>query len=221
MKKIITILAIACCINAAAQDSRWSLATDLTLQQSIQKPQRYTGLGQNIAFHFHATEKDGAYALIAYYSRGSFKNTIIAPARSATTSPQQISFTNNATMRLRQISIGWHHYIKGSAYNEESWNLYTTAGFGLLFGNATNDFTAAVDTSLYTLPAHPVKGEGNFKRLTFDAGLGGEIPLGGDIFLYIEGRAWLPASSYPTKYLYQNQNAPYIATASFGIRILL
>ncbi len=221
LKNFTTILLLVTTLHAASQNSRWSMATDLTFQQSVQKAQRYNGLGQNIISHFHASEKDGVYALVAYYSKGSFKNPLTAVAKSASTTPQQINFTDNSTMRLRQISIGWHHYIMGSAYNDENWNVYTTAGFGLIFGNASNSFSATVDTSLYTLPDHPVSGEGNFKRLSFDVGLGGEIPLGGDLFLYIEGRAWLPASSYPSKYLYQNQNAPYIATASVGIRILL
>ena len=103
---------------------------------------------------------------------------------------------------------------------EGNWNLYGTAGFGLLIGSIENSYSTNIDTSKYTLPSNPLSGKGNFKRLTLDLGVGAELPLGAGIFLYTEGRAWLPTSSYPSSYLFINDKAPFILTANFGIRVL-
>ena len=67
----------------------------------------------------------------------------------------------------------------------------------------------------------PVRiGKANFKRLTLDLGLGWETPLGADIFIYAEGRAWIPTTDYPSKYIFINDNAPLVGMINTGIRIL-
>ena len=50
--------------------------------------------------------------------------------------------------------------------------------------------------------------------------LGGEVPIRGDLYLYLEGRSWLLTSQYPTPLLLENKNAPMLFAANFGLRIL-
>ena len=75
-----------------------------------------------------------------------------------------------------------------------------------------------IDTLDYLVPVRA--GSAKFKRLTVDLGLVSEIPLGGDFYLYFEGRLWLPASDYPSKYVFVNDDAPLVAMFNTGIRIL-
>jgi len=65
-----------------------------------------------------------------------------------------------------------------------------------------------------------VNGSGHFKRLTLDVGLGWEVPLSGDIFIYSQAKAWIPTTEYPSRYLFVNNNAPFAAMISAGLRIL-
>ena len=63
---------------------------------------------------WHFTNKGGAYASLSYSSNGNFTNQLSATAKAATTSPQEISFTNKADLRLNQISLGFKHYFVGT-----------------------------------------------------------------------------------------------------------
>ena len=63
-------------------------------------------------------------------------------------------------------------------------------------------------------------GKANFKRLTVDLGLGWEKPLGADFYFYAEGRVWIPASDYPSKHIFINNNAPVAAMVNIGLRLL-
>jgi hypothetical protein len=200
--------------------TRVSIATDLSVQRSFKKDQRFWALGQDIVIDWHFTPKGGAYGSICYYSNGKFDNPLTAPAKSPSTLPQQIFFTNYAKLRLEQISIGWKHYFVGTSDAEKQWNLYGLSGFGLIFGKVVNAYSVAVDTSLYDAPAQPINGKGHFKRLTFDLGLGWEIPLAGEVYLYSEGRVWIPTTEYPSKYLFANNNAPFAAMVTGGLRVL-
>src|SRR5436190_1481643 len=110
--------------------TRVSVGTDISFQRNLKKDQRFWTIGQTVTIDWHFTPKEGAYALVCYYSNG------------------------------------------------------------------------------------------HFKRLTIDLGLGWEIPLGGDIFIYSEGKAWIPTTEYPSKYLFVNNNAPLAAMISAGLRIL-
>jgi len=200
--------------------TRVSLGTDISFQRNFKKDQRFWTIGQTVTIDWHFTPKEGAYALVCYYSNGNFKNKLSATAKSQATIPQKIFFENSAQVRLEQISFGWKYYCVGSSDAEKNWNLYAIAGFGLIFGKATNGYSMIIDTSLYNPPQQPVNGIGHFKRLTIDLGLGWEIPLGGDIFIYSEGKAWIPTTEYPSKYLFVNNNAPLAAMISAGLRIL-
>lgn len=123
-------------------------------------------------------------------------------------------------MRLRQFSLGIKRYFFGSAEKLEKFNLYGAAGFGLISGSATNNFSAAVDTSLYLVQDNILNGSGDFKRLTFDIAAGWELPVGYEIFVFSEARIHLPTTSYPNGYLLKNKNAPLPGTINFGIRVL-
>jgi len=87
-----------------------------------------------------------------------------------------------------------------------------------MMGRVNNVINRVIDTSAYKLPVSD--GKGNFKRLTLDLGLGYEAPIGGDVYLYFEGRSLIPISNYPSEYLYINGYAPLTASAQLGLRIL-
>jgi len=201
--------------------TRIGISTDISLQRSLKKEQRFWAFGQDVVVHWHFTPKNGSYASVSYYSNGNFKNSLSAPAKSLSTLPQEIFFTNKAKMRLVQISLGWRRYLVGTHTAEGGWNLYAITGFGLIFGKVTNVYSRTIDTSLYSPPSQPIRGMGYFKRLTLDLGLGWEVPLGGEIYFYSEGKIWIPTSDYPSKYLFINNNAPLVMMATAGLRILL
>ncbi len=218
--KTILFLSITFLSQILFSQTRISFATDASLQKNFKKDQRFLAIGQDLLFNWHFTARSGAYASLSYYSNGKFKNTLSAAAKSSNTSPQQIFFINKAQVNLKQISLGWKYYFVGSSDAESRWNLYEAAGFGLIFGRASNSYSILIDTSLYNTPQQPVNGSGHFKRLTLDLGLGWEIPLGADIYLYSEGRVWIPTTEYPSKYLFVNNNAPLAGMIAAGLRIL-
>src|ERR1043166_9591557 len=104
--------------------------------------------------------------------------------------------------------MGWKHYLKGASDLEAKWSVYGYAGFGLLLGRVINTHSVAIDTSFYSVPVR--NGKANFKRLTFDVGVGYEIFLGGDIYFYNEARVWIPTTDYPSKYIFINNNDPLV-----------
>lgn len=220
MLKRFTILLLLAVIlaSANAQNMRFSVATDLGGQRSFKKGQQFWALGHTVHALFNLTPKDGIYVWFAYYTNGKFTNELTANAKSPLTTPQQINYTNRASMRFKHFSAGWRKYLKGNCEIEKGWNLYTTAGFGLLPGRIINAHSVSIDTSLYNVPVR--EGKANFKRLTADLGLGWEKPVGADFFLYAEGRVWIPASDYPSKYIFVNDNAPLAAMMNVGLRIL-
>ena len=222
MKKPKLILLLIACASSLTTFSqiRISGSTNFLVLRSFKEDQRFWAIGQDIFADWHFTNKGGAYASLSYTSKGNFTNQLSANAKAATTSPQEISFTNEAQLSMKQISLGFKHYFVGTTDAEGSWNLYSITGFGLMFGVVHNVYSSPIDTSLYNVPEQPVDGEGHFKRLTLDLGLGWEIPLGGDVFLYFNGKVWIPTSDYPSKYLFVNDNAPLVGMLGLGIRML-
>jgi len=219
IKRITIPLFLIClAVSSFAQPIQFSIATDLGLQRSFKKGQQYWAGGHTAQAQFHFTPKDGAYAWVSYYTNGKFSNNVTATAKSAVTVPQQITYVNYAVMRFKQFSIGWKKYLKGAYNIEEGWNIYGYAGFGLLLGRIENTHSVSIDTAVYQVPVRT--GKANFKRLTLDLGLGWEVPLGADVFLYAEGRAWIPTTDYPSKYIFVNDNAPLAGMVNVGIRIL-
>jgi len=194
------------------------MATDLGIQRSFKQEQQYWVIGQTVHALFHITPKEGAYMWFSYFTNGNFKNSLVANARSQITNPQQIPYTNRAKMRLKQFSVGYRKYIRGAADIEKGWSLYGYGGFGLILGRIENTHSVSIDTALYSVPV--LSGKANFKRLTFDLGLGWEMPIGIDAYIYSEGRLWIPTTDYPSHYLFVNNNAPFVAMVAAGLRIL-
>lgn len=212
---------IACALSQPVfSQIRISGSTNFIVLRSFKKDQRFWAIGQDIMVDWHFTNKGGAYASLSYSSNGNFNNQLSATAKASTTSPQEISFTNKAELRLQQISLGFKHYFVGTTDAEINWNLYSITGFGLMFGKVTNRYSTSIDTSLYNAPEQPVNGSGNFKRLTLDLGLALEVPLTTEIYLYVNGKVWIPTSDYPSKYLFVNDNAPLVGMLGLGIRVL-
>lgn len=194
------------------------MATDLSIQRSVKKGQQYWAIGHTTTAHIHFTPKDGIYVSFAYYSNGKYKNNITATAKSGSTVPQQVNYVNSGNMRLKQFTTGWKKYLKGNAEAESGWNLYAYAGFGLLLGRVENTHSVGIDTTVYNVPV--LSGRANFKRLTLEPGIGWEKFLGGDLYMYMEGKVWIPTEGYPSKYIFVNAHAPWTAMISAGLRVL-
>ncbi len=201
-----------------SQTVRFSLATDVSVVRSFKDEQRYWSLGQTITGHFNFSPKDGIYTWFVYYGNGKFSNQLTATAKDTSTIPQQQGYVNHALLRYQHFSTGWKHYLKGASDIENGWSLYAYAGFGLMFGYVENTHSVAIDSAVYSIPVW--KGNARFKRLTFDLGLGYEIPVGGDVFFYMEGRVLVPTTDYPSNYLLVNENAPLTGSVSAGLRLL-
>ncbi len=196
----------------------FSVATDIGLQRNFKKEQQYWAFAHNTQLLFHITPKNGVYAGFAYHTPGHYKNDLTATAKSVLTIPQNISYTNKAKMRLKQFSMGWRKYLKGTPDAEKTWNVYAFGGFGLLLGRVENEHSVDIDTAGYNVPVRT--GKANFKRLTVDLGAGYEVPIGADFFLYTEGRAWIPTTNYPSEFIFVNKNAPFTGMVSLGLRLL-
>ena len=223
MKKLYRIflfvitLALATTAFTQKQFPKFSLATDLGLQHSFKKEQRYYAGGHTVHAIFHTDSRNAVYAWISYYSPGKFSNDITATAKLPATTPQQIDYRNNASMRFKHISLGWRRIINGE-YDDERNHFYGYAGFGILLGRVENSHSVAIDTADYNVPVRA--GKANFKRLTADLGFGYEAHMGANIYWSAEGRAWIPASDFPSKYIFVNENAPLVGMFNLGIRIL-
>lgn len=217
---ILIIIIYVLSLQELSAQNMFSIATDLSVLKNTKKDQRFLTAGQNILANFSYSKKNAAYVSVSYYSTGNFKNNLTAKAKNSSTNPQLIPFENQAAMKIKKVSVGFKHYLKGSIDAEEKWNLYGVAGFGLLIGIIENTYSVNIDSAKYLFPTNPIPGKGNFKRLTMDLGFGAEFPLGAGLFLYSEGKVWLPSSGYPSNYLFVNDRAPFIFTANFGIRVL-
>ena len=196
-----------------------SITTDLSMLRSFSKGQEFSAIGQTIQFQYHFTPTESGYAWVSYYSPGKYKNGLTATAKDPLTQPATTDFTVASELRFRQVSLGWKHYFKGASNGEEQFHVYGTAGFGLLVSKIENVYNQTIDTALYLLPERSISGTKDFRRLTFDLGLGSEFQIGGGIYLYAELRTWLRASSNPSLYLYNNK-APEVVLLNGGLRIL-
>lgn len=220
LKKNLSISVVCLLLSLAlfAQSPQFSVATDLGIMRSFKKEQRFFSFGHTIQGQFHLSSKDAIYTWLCYYANGKFKNEVTAIAKSGSVNPAEIDYTNKAEMRLRQFSVGWKRYLKGSYNIEAGYNIYGYAGLGIVFGRMENNHSVVIDTALYELPVQA--GKRAFKRLTLDLGLGWEVPLGNTLYIYTEGRVWIPTTDYPSKHLYANRNAPLTGMLNVGMRIL-
>ena len=206
--------------NALHAQTKFSLATDLSVLRNFDKQQKFTVTGQTLVVQWHVDEKNSFYTSFDYHSNGKYNSQLIATAKSITTQPQSISFTNHSEMKLRHFSAGLKRYLLGSFKKTDQFNLYGAAGFGLIMGTASNNFSMAVDTFQYTVQNNIISGSGSFKRLSFDITAGWELPVAYEIFVYSEARLHIPTTGYPSNYLLKSTNAPFTGSINFGIRIL-
>ena len=197
-----------------------SVATDLSLLHNFDGKQKFTVIGQSLIPQWHFDKKNTLYAWFTYHSNGKYKSTLLASARSSSTQPQTISFSNQSEMRLRHFSLGVKKYIFGSFDKLENFSLYVAGGFGLIIGTASNTFSTFIDTALYTVQNNIVNGSGDFKRLTLDITGGIDFPVAYEIFVYSEIRLHIPTTNYPNSYLLKNSNAPFVGGINLGIRVL-
>ena len=212
------LLTICISINLLAQPPQISVVTDIGLQRSLKKDQKFWAFGHTLQFQYHITYKDALYVWLSYYTNGKFSNFLTATAKDPSTNPQQVDYLNHARMGFKHFSLGWKKYLINQYDIESGWNLYVYGGFGVLFGKVINELSATIDTAVYNMPV--LGGEAAFKRLTVDLGLGSEFPIGADFFIFTEGRLWVPASDYPSKYVFVNNNAPLVGMFNLGVRVL-
>jgi len=216
---ILPLLILLLAKSAQGQYNGFSVSTDLSLLRSFQKNQQFNAIGNCIRFTSHITPQDGFYAWLSFYGSKDVYAVAEATAKDPSTQPQTLSFTNRSSIRIRNISLGWTHYFVRTMKEENQiFGLYGQAGFGLLFGRVKNLFVDAVDTAFYSTTLRP--GSSGFKRLTLDLGLGAEKNIGGEVFLFLETRCYVPASSYENPYLFVNKNAPLTGTLHLGLRVL-
>ncbi len=205
------------CREGFCQYPHFSFATDLGVQRNFKKEQQYWAIGQTVHTIFHFTPKEAVYIWFCYYTNGNFRNDVIATGKDPFLTPHEVPYVNRSKMRLKQFSVGWKKYLAGAEDIEKGWSIYAYAGFGLLLGRVINTHSIALDTSIYNVPV--LSGKANFKRLTVDVGLGWETPVGGDFFFYAEGRAWIPTTDYPSKFIFVNTNAPLVGMFDAGLRL--
>lgn len=219
LKKLILASALYATLSSKAQ-VRFSFATDVSALRNFSPKQKFWAVGQTIQANFHLNKKETFYAWLVYYSPGRFENVFRAYAIQPGTNPASVAYRMKGLWKVKEFSLGLKHYFKGDFKRETGWNLYGLAGLGLMFTDVKNTLNSPVDTSKYRLDAVPVEGIASFKRLTLDLGLGAEVPLGGDFFIYSDIKTFMQASSFPSPYLHRNKNVPLPLMANLGVRIL-
>jgi len=217
MKKWLLFIAIGSCSLLSAQP-KVSIVTGLSVLRNFSPQQKFWALGQTIRSDFHFSLREAAYASIDYYIEGRYKNKFTAVADSVNTTPQRLNYTATGGLTFRQISLGMKHYFIGGYTSEKKFNIYGVAGFGFLFAKVQNSFSIPVNDSLYKNEMK--QGAGTIKKLTFDLGIGGEVPIAGSFFAFADARTWLPASSNTSPFLHNQRNVPLPVTASIGLRLL-
>lgn len=221
LKKLFIVL--GCLVywsTAVKAQTVFSLGTNFSVFHNASPQQKFWTLGQFVEGYAHFSKKESAYAWFNYTVQGKFKNTFTAVAKDPQTVPPSFDYTITSRWRFNQFSLGWKHYFKGAFDNEDSWNLYGMAGFGLLYTHINNEYNNTIDTALYTSEKLIYSGSTTYKKLTFDLGLGVDYPIGGDLFVYGDLRAWLPASDKTSPYLINNKNVPLTLIGSVGLRVM-
>lgn len=219
MKKFVLLIYILAHVIVTKAQEGFSIATDFSVLRSISKNQGFFAIGQTIQGNVHFTNTESLYGWLSYYTNGSFKNTLTATAKDPATSPRNINYTSSSKLSYQQVSIGWKHFFVGGAESESAYTIYGLAGFGLVSGKIENTWDKSIDSANYIFELRAIEGSATFKRLTFDIGIGTEARLATSVYLYADLRSWLPASNFPSPYLYNN-SLPRVIIASMGLRIL-
>ena len=218
MRTTFLIFALLVSITLFAQFPRFSMATDVGLQRNFKKEQNYLVIGHNTMPIFHLSMKDAVFVSFSYYGYGKYTNSAVALAKSPVVIPQEQHYTNSGRMRAKEFTIGWRRYLVGDFERNDKLNFYGSAAFGVMFGKVINTHNISIDTVDYHVPVR--QGVAKFKRLTVDLALGGEHAVGGDFYFYMEARVWIPTTDYPSKYLFVNDNAPFMGMIGAGFRLL-
>ncbi len=195
-----------------------SLGTEFLVQRNFSSGQEFWTIGQSIRGEWKMGRGPALYAGLSYFSAGKFTNGLEAPAKDPATLPQRVAFDNNGRLRFTEISLGLKPYILGKWDAEERWSVYGITGLGLLMGRVDNVQSTNIDTALYSLPVLP--GRGRFGRLTLDLGLGIEVPMGGDLFIFSETKSFIPISTYPSAYLLDPGYTPLTLNMGLGVRVI-
>lgn len=198
-------------------EAQLSISTDLTLLRNLSEQQKFWAIGQSVRFEYAVSKKVTFYGLVNYYGKGKFTNTYTAQAKTSAITPQTTNYHLTSEWRFNQLSLGWKHFFVGGFENEDKVNIYALAGFGLLFNKVINKIEN-LDTVKY-IPNGIQAGSSTQRRLTFDLGAGVEFPLGGNFFGYTDVRTWIPTTSYPSKYII-NENKFSVVMISAGVRFL-
>lgn len=217
LKKLVLLtIILSVCLSGFAQ---FSLGVDFTQLRNISEQQKFWASGETVQVNYPLTGKESVYGWVNYYNNGRFSNVNYAKAKFTSTNPQLLPYTVTSWWRYHQFSIGWKHYFKGSYNSEDRVNIYGLAGFGLVTSKVHNVFEPRPKDSLYTIQG-ALEGDGVFRKLSFDLGLGAEWPFGGNFYGYADVRTWLPTSAYPSPYQ-QNINSKITPViASVGLRML-
>ena len=194
------------------------MATDIALQRNFKIEQKYLVVGHNTMVIFHLSQQHAVFSSFSYYGNGKYSNNVTATAKSPLTLPQEQSYINSGRMRAKEFTLGWRRYLIGDFERNDRFNLYGSAAFGLMLGRVNNSHNIFIDSNNYHLPVQP--GLARFKRLTVDLALGAEHAVGGDFYFYMEARAWIPTTDYPSKHLFVNDNAPFMGMLGAGFRLL-
>ena len=220
MKKVLLALLFNLFLNLTLHAQvEFSLGTGVAGLRNFSPAQKFWAFGQTVRANFHFSPKQSAYAWLDYYSEGTYRNNFTAITKPPFFTPLQIPFTATGRLTYRHFSLGWKHYFKGRYDEENDINIYGLAGFGFLFARVRNQFSPQIDTARYFVPTAATNGS-NFRRLTFDLGIGAEMPVGGNFYLWADGRSWLPASSGTSPYLHSQKDVPLPVMVSVGIRVL-
>jgi len=218
-KHAVVFLLLLSVVGHAQVQPAFSILTDASLLRNLTKGQSFTTIGQSVQANFHFTKTETVYISAGYHVRGKYKNTLLATPKDTAGGVTPVSYVSSSSLAYRHFSIGWKHYFLGAFNNEESINVYSTAGFGLLAGRVENTFSFRPDTAFFVIPQQAIEGTGRFQRLTFDVSLGVEKSIAAAFFLYGELKTWLPASNFPSPYLYNN-HTPQVLLLNGGVRIL-
>jgi hypothetical protein len=216
-RKIILLFSVALATFTGLQ-AQFGIASDISVLRNTNKKYGFFSIGQNVRMEFKHPE----YKLIpvfsfGYYATGRYSGTYTGTAKSPATIPATIQFKSNSTMRIQHLTMGGKYYFTGSYNAQDGYSIYGFAGLGIIFTRVGNNFI--LDTSLYKPPVSPIGETANFNRISADAALGFELPLGADAFVYAEGRVMLPITDYPSRVLEVNTRVPLPVTVSLGIRV--
>jgi hypothetical protein len=220
LKRIILICACILLMQLVNAQVQLSIATDVSGLRNFSPQQKFFAFGQGVQAEVHVAKKQAIYARVNYHTAGNFSNRFTAVAKDAATVPQQMNYTVEGQWSFRQVSVGLKQFLRGSFEQETGWSAYGVAGFGLLFAKAENTLQTPVDTSVYKLQNVATIGKDDFKRLTFDIGVGVEYPVAYGFYLYSDIRTWLPVSNYPSTLLHNQNHVPLPLMLQAGMRVL-